>query len=103
MARLTAKYCIDDKDEFIIAKAQIKIETYLILTFISDLYDVDEEFAASVEIENFQIKEWDDNEWVIRLIEQDPIRCQEIVEKLLEFESDWSSTDWNCSMLPEED
>jgi len=102
MAKLTAKYCIDDKDQFIIAKTRIKIETYLILTFISDLYDADVKFAALVEIKDFRIEKWDDKEWMIWLIDQDPIECQEIIEKLLERESEFSSTDWICSMSPEE-
>jgi len=103
MAILTANYdIIDPRDQLIIVKSQIKIETYLISAFIADLYDADEEFAASIEIEDFRIKEWDDREWIVRLIDQDPVECQEILEKLLERQSGWGSTNWSCSMLLKE-
>ena len=93
MVKLMNRYYIDNEDLEICVNSEITLSEYLRVNFLSDVAEVDLEFAKNIRKEDFRIAqaekfEHDDpaiEEWHIWLVQQDEAECKALIEKLLGF------------------
>ena len=104
MAKLMMRYYIENEDKDVCTKANITIETYLKSSFMSDICEIDQAFADSIQIVDFRVEKAErypeenhpDNleEWHIWLVNQDEETCKKVIKSLREVFP--AENDWTC-------